>query len=197
MSVFVSPYSPTQQSGVVARFPPNIYAITNRAPTTSDYAANVGDFWVYLNNSIWQLVGKPQNVANWIEQSAVGSLAQLTGDSGTATPTSNSIALNGTTDEITTTASGSAIVFSIPSAFVAPGSITATTTVSGTTLYASGDAGGASSTNSLSNASSTTISTGVGSVKMSSANAGTNTAWIKVYVGTVAHYIPAWTTNSP
>lgn len=44
---------------------------------------------------------------------------------------------------------------------------------------------------------STTISTGVGSVKMSSANAATNTSWIPItYAGTV-YYVPGFTTNSP
>lgn len=44
---------------------------------------------------------------------------------------------------------------------------------------------------------STTISTGVGSVKMSSVNAANNAAWIPVtYAGTV-YYVPGWTTNSP
>lgn len=44
---------------------------------------------------------------------------------------------------------------------------------------------------------STTISTGVGSVKMSTANAATNAAWIPfAYAGTT-YYFPAWTTNAP
>ena len=44
---------------------------------------------------------------------------------------------------------------------------------------------------------STTIGAGVGSVKMTSATAATNTAWIPInYAGTV-YYVPAWTTNSP
>lgn len=44
---------------------------------------------------------------------------------------------------------------------------------------------------------STTISTGIGSVKMSTANAATNAAWIPfAYAGTT-YYVPAWTTNAP
>jgi hypothetical protein len=63
---------------------------------------------------------------------------------------------------------------------------------------ATGDPGsGVASTNTLSNANSTTISTGVGSVRMSSANAATNTGWLKCYIGTQVAWIPAWTTNSP
>lgn len=44
---------------------------------------------------------------------------------------------------------------------------------------------------------STTISTGVGSVKMSTANAATNAAWIPIAYAGTTYYLPAWTTNSP
>jgi len=44
---------------------------------------------------------------------------------------------------------------------------------------------------------STTISTGVGSVKMSTANAATNASWIPItYAGTV-YFVPGFTTNAP
>lgn len=70
-------------------------------------------------------------------------------------------------------------------------------TASGGQLFAGGDAAGVASTTSITNTNSTTISTGNGTVKMSSANPGTNAAWIKIYVGTSAYWIPAWTTNAP
>jgi hypothetical protein len=44
---------------------------------------------------------------------------------------------------------------------------------------------------------STTISTGVGSVKMSTTNAANNAAWIPIQYAGVTYYVPAWTTNSP
>jgi hypothetical protein len=77
------------------------------------------------------------------------------------------------------------------------GNLAASGTITGSTLYATGDAGGVASTNALSNISSTTISTGVGSVKMSSVNAANNAVWVKVYAGTTAYWVPGWTTNSP
>lgn len=64
-------------------------------------------------------------------------------------------------------------------------------------LEAGGDTGGVASTISITNASSTTIGAGAGSIAMSSANPATNTAWIKIYIGTSAYWIPAWTTNAP
>lgn len=44
---------------------------------------------------------------------------------------------------------------------------------------------------------STTISTGVGSVKMSTANAATNTSWIPFAYNGTTYFIPGWTTNAP
>lgn len=44
---------------------------------------------------------------------------------------------------------------------------------------------------------SSTISTGVGSVKMSSANAATNTQWIPMKYSGATYWIPAWATNAP
>lgn len=44
---------------------------------------------------------------------------------------------------------------------------------------------------------STTISTGVGSVRMSTVNAATNTAWIPIQYAGTQYYVPAWTTNAP
>lgn len=44
---------------------------------------------------------------------------------------------------------------------------------------------------------STTISTGVGSVKMSTANAATNTSWIPIKYAGTTYYVPGWTTNAP
>jgi hypothetical protein len=47
-------------------------------------------------------------------------------------------------------------------------------------------------------AKDTSISTGVGSVKMKSANPATNSAWIPITTtdGTV-YFVPGWTTNNP
>ena len=66
-----------------------------------------------------------------------------------------------------------------------------------TTARITGDLGGANSTIGFSNVNSETISTGTGTVKMSSTNSANNAAWIKIYIGTTAYWIPAWTTNAP
>ena len=89
------------------------------------------------------------------------------------------------------------VVINAPDTPASQYSLTVVQDVKAKTFYATGDDGGVASTVGISNVGSTTISTGVGSVKMSSVNAATNSAWIKVYFGTTAYWIPAWTTNSP
>ena len=44
---------------------------------------------------------------------------------------------------------------------------------------------------------STSISTGAGSVKMTTGTAGTNACWIPIEYGGTTYYIPAWTTHAP
>lgn len=44
---------------------------------------------------------------------------------------------------------------------------------------------------------STVISTGVGSIRMSTASAATNAAWIPQRYNGVLYYVPGWTTNAP
>ncbi len=64
-------------------------------------------------------------------------------------------------------------------------------------IRAGADIGGRTNTISVTKTNSTTIGAGAGSVKMSSGNAADNAAWIKIYIGTTAYWIPAWTTNAP
>lgn len=70
--------------------------------------------------------------------------------------------------------------------FASPGAIGSTTAGTGRFTSVQVTTGG-----------STTISTGVGSIRMSTANAATNSAWIPfIYAGTT-YYLPAFTTNAP
>jgi hypothetical protein len=62
-----------------------------------------------------------------------GAVATLTGDTGTATPVAGNVKIAGTTNQITTTGSAAQIALTIPSTFIAPGSIASTTTLTGGT----------------------------------------------------------------
>lgn len=126
--------------GVVAV--PNASITSPRSPTTTDTITpdgnpyTPGQYWlnsvtstlyVYIGNGIWDAVSG----------SGITPITELTADTGTATPTAGAIDLAGTANEITTAASGSTVTFSIPTAFIAPGSIASTTTItSGTAMVA-------------------------------------------------------------
>ena len=62
----------------------------------------------------------------------------------------------------------------------------------GGTLLIDGDEGGYFNTVGLTNVTDTSVSTGTGTVKMNSTTARNSDAWIKVYIGTTAYWIPAW-----
>ncbi len=104
-----------------------------RAPATTDINYPVGKRWINsVANNEYSLtsISASQGAlsATWTLLGAgAGDLNTLTGGTGGAiSPSAGNITLAGTTNEITTTGSGSTITFSVPSTFVAPGSITAT-----------------------------------------------------------------------
>lgn len=99
-----------------------------RAPTTLDVGYTVGQLWVDVPaQTLYILTAVGGGEATWaLLTSGTGAVLELAGGTGTATPTDGVITLAGTTNEITTTASSSTVTFSIPSTFVAPGTITAT-----------------------------------------------------------------------
>ena len=112
--------------------------IQTRAPATTDVNYPIGKRWVDKTNNAEYCLTSLSSVggilsATWVATGG-GSveLSTLTGDTGTATPSGGNIKLAGTANQITTTASAAQVVVSLPSAIVAPGSITATTTLTAT-----------------------------------------------------------------
>lgn len=112
--------------------------IASRAPTTTDINFPIGKEWIYgSGNEAYVLtsfsVSAGITTANWQGLGGgTAGLSQLTGDSGTATPTGASIKLAGTANQISTSASGSTVTFSLPSSLVVT-TLTATT-LNGTTI---------------------------------------------------------------
>lgn len=97
---------------------------------------------------------------------------------------------------LTTIQSGGSIVLS--GSVVAINSITAQFGIVGAqSLRASGDAGGTAGEVTVSNIVNETLSTGDGTIKMTTANAGTSTGWLKIYNGVAARYIPYFTDIAP
>ncbi len=110
--------------------------VTIRSPSSSDVRGPFGYFkpgqeWVNtVANSVYFLTSLTASAgiisAVWTVSGATSTLATLTADSGGAlTPSSGNISILGTTNQVTSTGSGSTITLSTPATFVAPGSITA------------------------------------------------------------------------
>lgn len=174
--------------------------VTIRAPAASDIRGpygpfKIGQLWVnstanvsYVLTSLVPSAGFI--TANWAEVSNRSSfLETLTGNSGVATAVAGNINTLGTTNQITTTGSGSTLTLSIPSSFVAPGSVAATTTVTATL-------GAITATNGnlvLGTAGNKLVSTSVGS----SAAAGNNSfGKVDLVDGTVTVATTAVTASS-
>jgi hypothetical protein len=117
--------SSTQYLGVRAILPPDLQ-MALRAPTSADRAYVKGTLW--LNTAAAAAYMWP-GTGSWISlgSAAAGTINTLTGGSGGAlNPAGGNISLLGTANQITSTGSGSTITLSLPSAIIAPGSITAT-----------------------------------------------------------------------
>lgn len=123
---------------------------TVRSPSTGDITGpngpwRIGQSWInstanasFVLTSLTSSAG--QVLATWTEATNRSTfLETLTGNSGVATAVAGNINAVGTTNQITTTGSGSTLTLSVPSTFIAPGSIAATTSATvGTTLGVSG-----------------------------------------------------------
>lgn len=126
-----------QYLGVRAILPPDLQTAT-RNPLTTDTAYVKGTLW--LNKTAPAAFMYSGAAGLWISlgSGTTGAIVTLTGGSGGAlSPTAGNMNLLGTANQITSTGSGSTITFSIPSTFIAPGTIASTTTItSGTALVA-------------------------------------------------------------
>ena len=127
--------------------PPPIIAL--RPPASTDVGYPLGQFWVdkAIGHS-YQLNQITTGAANWVQiGSATGALSTLTGDTGTASPSSNDILIAGGTN-LTTSASGSTVTVNLDASISGLTSVSATTfatssataglSISGSTLQAQG-----------------------------------------------------------
>lgn len=111
--------------------------VNNVAPSTNNTESPIGTIYVNsATSTLYICVANtgPAGSVTWEQIGlSTGTVATLTGGSGGAiAPSAGNINLLGTANQITTTGSGSTITWSLPSALTAPGSVTATTTVTAT-----------------------------------------------------------------
>jgi tartrate dehydratase beta subunit/fumarate hydratase class I family protein len=130
MTVFVSPYNPVQQAGCRAKNPPDLI-IASRAPSTSiDINYFPGTLWLFLDTGAYIMIGKTNpNAAIWMALNTTGgAISTINGQA----PVAANYSILGTAGQITATAIAGSNTLSIPDPFVAPGSITATTSLTAT-----------------------------------------------------------------
>lgn len=160
---------PTKYTGVRAVNPPAIQ-FAERAPLSSDRAYVPGTLWLdTLNLTSYQWSGN-----SWIAlgTGAVGGVVTLTGDSGgPIAPVGGNIDLLGTADQIETTGTAGTITFSLPTAMIVPGSLTATTSLEATTTVTAG----------------TTITATLGAITATNGNLVLATAGNKIVIATGAN----------
>jgi hypothetical protein len=174
--------------GIGSSFPPPVNA--TRAPATTDltspngYPYQIGQEWIYSNPSATPpyVIYTYYGAGNWEASSdSLGDILTMSDTTGTTIyPNSaGNVQIAGTANQITSTAGTNKDTLSIPTTFVAPGSITATTTLTATagniTASAGGLVGTAASTITIPSGSAvgltidTTGGTGVSEILKSSA----------------------------
>lgn len=117
--------------------PANVIILTSVPPSTAATEQAVGTFGIYPSTGAAYLCVKNTGIngaVTWAELAlSTGALVELTGDSGgIITPSAGNISLLGTANQITTTGTANTITWSLPAALTAPGSVTATTTLTAT-----------------------------------------------------------------
>jgi len=137
-------YGDAPQGGVVM---PMIIASRNPS-NTIDKQFSAGYWWLSAlpqgSGNLYYQGGNTGGVPNWtLVSNSGGVLNTLSDGVTTVSPSGGNIALVGTTNQITVTSSAPSheLIFSIPSSFIAPGSISSTTTMTvGSNLTTVGDA---------------------------------------------------------
>lgn len=124
-------------SGGVADNPANVIRVSG-APSSAAVEQPIGTIAIDPSTATVYCAASNSGLNGSVTWVALGGAAsdvqQLGASSGTSpvAPAAGVITLNGTANQITATGGTNEITFSIPSAFVAPGSVTATTTVTAT-----------------------------------------------------------------
>lgn len=148
-----------------------------RAPTSSDVLYPVGKIWIWINNSIYFLIGSSASqgitTANWIQ------IANSSGDI---------ISVVGTASQITVTTTLGIATISLPSAITTPGSLTTTTSLSATTSITAGTGITSTTGNIAATAGSvnagTSMTATLGNITATNGNLVLNTAGNKLVIAT-------------
>lgn len=154
----------------------------NRIPTVND-RANDGQLWIIdATGAVYICAGTVNGVTTW-------NLISNTGGTGVFNSITTTVGPNALAG-VTTLANG--LVVTAGGATVTAGNLAVTAgTITGTTIRATGDAGGVAATNSLTNA--TQAPGAIANTLVGTIGGQTNAGYIKMYVGATAVYVPYFT----
>lgn len=154
-------------------FPPPV--IAQREPESTDFKYPIGQLWVdAVDENYYGLVNVTANSATWVLLASIsGDIGTLTDENGTVvSPNAGNIQLNGTANQMDTTAGTNEMTWSLSDTLIAPGSLEVT---SGFTVDAGTSALLGTVHVNTSGAGVTTINTG-GTGALNLGNATGNTA---------------------
>lgn len=185
-------------------------------PVNSSGAA-VNSAWILTsiisNSATWQLIEYaggagvfssltvtpgPISLTGTTSINTSGSAVTTIGTGGTgAVNIGNATGNTAITGTLTTSAGITATTGNI---VATDGNITATAAnrrVTGTGVYASGDAGGVAGTTGLTNLANSAVSTGIMTINSTTANPGANAGYLQMYLGSTTIFIPYFTDIAP
>lgn len=131
---------------------------------------------------------------------SVSAGTSVIGGTGLVATTGDIVATVGAVSAATTVTAGTGLTATTGNIVATDGNITATAAnrrITGTSIYASGDSAGVAGTTGLTNLANSALSTGIMTIKSTTANAGSNAGYIKMYLGSVAIYVPYFTNIAP
>ena len=112
--------------------PANVYYLSTTPSTVFDSTIKLGSIAVLPASAIaYMLMANSSGALTWNEIATTGGTNSVT-TINSLSPVLGNIVIAGTASEITATSSGNTVTLSIPSAFVPPGSVAATTSLTAT-----------------------------------------------------------------
>ena len=134
MSVPIQNNNPLSYTGVKATNPPQIVK-TTRNPTANNNQFDIGTIWINTATAtIFELSQIVGGAATWTELGANGgSIQVIAPDNGIlVVPFGGGVNFDSTAGQITVTGTANTVTWSLPAAVTAPGSVTATSTLTAT-----------------------------------------------------------------
>jgi hypothetical protein len=184
---------------------------SHRAPTTRD-SGQIGQIWVNMNNNnFYVLTSRTPTQYIWSSLSngaglfnSITTVTTVTAGTAIIAGTTITAAGNITSTVGDITASAGDINVTLGDIIVAAGDIEVTQgnviagdVLSGGTVYSAGDLGGVAATTAITNVDNHALGAGALTLLSTTANPGTNTGYLKMYLGAATIWVPYFTNIAP